>query len=80
MIENTQRLTDRVTTRVVSRTDAVALRGFIAEHAAAGATIYTDEATAYARRPFAHQAARHSAGEYAREQAYTNRIETSGRR
>ena len=38
--------------------------------------VYTDEASAYAGLPRHHQAVQHKTGEYVREQAHTNGIES----
>ena len=55
------RFTNRVTAEVVAATDAKTLQGFIADHAAPGATVYTDEAAAYKGMPFAHESVRRGA-------------------
>ena len=68
--------TKRVSARVVASTDRATLQGFLAEHAAPGATVYTDEASAYKGMPYAHEAVRHSVGEYVRDQAHTNGLES----
>ena len=70
------RATNRVAARSVEATDAPTLQGFIGEHAAPGATVYTDEASAYQGMPFEHEAVTHSVGEYVRGQAHTNGIES----
>ena len=71
------RATNRVAARRVSQTDAAALQGFVREHVGPGATLYTDEAKAYAGMPeYAHEAVNHSAGEYVRDMAHTNGIES----
>ena len=59
-----------------SRTDGPTLQGFVAEHAAVGTTVYTDEARAYEGMSFDHQAVRHSVGEYVRGMAHTNGMES----
>ena len=41
------RATNEVRAKVVEATDAETLQGFVADHAAPGATVYTDEARAY---------------------------------
>ena len=47
------------------------------EHVATpSATVYTDEATAYRGMPFNHEAVCQSVGEYVRDQAHTNGIES----
>ena len=43
---------------------------------APGATVYTDEAKAYKGRPFNHEFVRHSTGEYVKEMAHTNGMES----
>ena len=70
------RETNRVSARVVESTDKATLQGFVAEHAAPGATVYTDEASAYTRLPFPHEAVKHSVAEYVRDQAHTNGVES----
>ena len=61
---------------VVAETDAKTLQGFVADHAAEGATVYTDDATAYKGMPFKHDSVRHSTGEYVKEMVHTNGIES----
>ena len=48
----------------------------MASHAAPGATVYTDEAGAYRGMPFNYEAVCHSVGEYVRDQAHTNGMES----
>ena len=70
------RATGRVSASVVAGTDKATLQGFVADHAAPGATVYTDEAAAYKGMPFTHEAVKHSVAEYVRDQAHTNGIES----
>ena len=70
------RKTNKVSAKVVQATDAKTLQGFVADHAAKGATVYTDDAAAYKGMPFDHEAVRHSVGEYVRDMAHTNGIES----
>ena len=71
------RETNRVAARRVSQTDATALQGFVRENVEPGATLYTDEARAYAGMPeFTHEAVNHSAKEYVWEMAHTNGMES----
>ena len=70
------RETNRVTARTVENTEAPTLKGFVGEHAAPSAKVYTDEASAYQGMPFDHEAVNHSAGEYVRGMAHTNGIES----
>ena len=67
------RATNEVRAGVVRATDAKTLQGFVAEHTAPGATVYTDEAAAHTGMPFKHEAVRHSAGEYVKEMAHIQR-------
>ena len=70
------RATNKVSAKVVEHTDAKTLQGFVSEHAATGAIVYTDEAAAYKGMPFEHESIKHSAGEYVRGAAHTNGIES----
>ncbi|MCY4557883.1 MAG: IS1595 family transposase, partial [Chloroflexi bacterium] len=70
------RLTNLVSAQHVERTDAETLQGFVEEHAAPGAKVYTDEAKAYTGMPFEHETVRHSIAEYVRGQAHTNGMES----
>lgn len=71
---------DRASNKVAARTaetrDTETLHGFVADHAAPGATVYTDDWRAYRGMPFNHEAVNHSAGEYVRGMAHTNGIES----
>jgi len=70
------RSTNKVTAKVVEKTDAETLQGFVTSHTEEGSTVYTDEALAYKGLPRKHEAVRHSVGEYVREMAHTNGIES----
>ena len=70
------RETNKVRAKVVKETDAETLQGFVAERAALGATVYTDDAAAYKGIPYDHESVRHSVGEYVRDMAHTNGIES----
>lgn len=71
------RKTNRVVARRMENTDATALQSFVRENVEAGATLYTDEAAAYAGMPeFEHKAVNHSAKEYVRDMAHTNGMES----
>ena len=70
------RKTNKVRARVVKKTDAKALQGFVIATALAGATVYTDDAAAYKGMPFDHASVRHSVGEYVDGMAHTNGIES----
>ena len=68
--------TNQVSARKAGATNREALQGFVAGHAAPGATVYTDDNAAYRGMPFRHEAVNHSAGEYVRGMAHTNGIES----
>ena len=61
------RKTKKVKAKVIKKTDAKTLQKFVADSAAKGATVYTDDATAYKGMPFEHESVRHSVGEYVRD-------------
>ena len=70
------RATKHVAARVVESTDKATLQGFVVEHTALGATVYTDEASAYEGLPYRHETVKHSVSEYVRDMAYTNGMES----
>lgn len=63
---------------VVQNTDAATLVAFVMENATQGATVYSDDAAAYnsLADAFEHESVNHSAGEYVREMAHTNGVES----
>ena len=69
------RATNRVVACVVKGTDKKTLQGFVKQHTVAGAKVYTDEASAYDGLEN-HETVRHTVGEYVRDQAHTNGIES----
>ena len=70
------RATKQVRAKVVEHTDKPTLQGFIIDHTAPGAVVYTDEASAYEGLPFTHEAVKHSVSEYVRGMAHTNGAES----
>ena len=74
--------TNQVKTKVVSDTTdttdttAKTLQGFVVERTEPATTVYTDEAAAYRGIPRPHEAIVHSAGEYVRDMAHTNGMES----
>ena len=70
------RATKRVAARVVNSTDKTTLQGFVMEYAAPGATVYTDDASAYEGLPFNHATVEHSLSEYVKGDVHTNGIES----
>ena len=70
------RATKHVAARVVPDTTKDTLQGFVAEHAAPGATVYTDDAAAYDGMPFDHETVKHSRSEYVKGDVHTNGAES----
>ncbi len=71
------RKSNRVVAKVVKTTDKESLQGFIGDHVSAGSTVYTDEHRSYLGMvDFKHESVKHSVGEYVRDQAHTNGIES----
>ncbi|MDE2813484.1 MAG: IS1595 family transposase, partial [Gemmatimonadota bacterium] len=70
------RESNKIAARTVEGTDGETLKGFIGEHTAPGAKVFTDEASGYQGMDFDHEAVNHSAGEYVRGMAHTNGIES----
>ena len=70
------RETNRVSAAVVGNTDAKTLQGFVGDHAAKGATVYTDDHGGYQGMPFEHETVKHSISEYVNGMAHTNGIES----
>ena len=70
------RETNRVSAAVVKGTDAKTLHGFVGDHAAKGATVYTDDHGGYQGLPFEHGTVKHNVSEYVNGMAHTNGIES----
>ena len=70
------RKTNKVRAKVAKNTDAKTLQKFVADIAAEGAKVFTDDAAAYKGMPFDHASVRHSVGEYVDGMAHTNGIES----
>ena len=70
------RATKQVAAKVVTSTDKETLQGFVKDHAAPGATVYTDDAKAYDSLPFNHAVIKHSLSEYVKGDVHTNGIES----
>lgn len=70
------RATNQVTARVIQRTDKATLQGFVTDHTAEDATVYTDDLGAYQGLPSTHETVKHSVGEYVRGMAHTNGMES----
>ncbi len=70
------RETNQVSADVVEKTDKVTLQGFVEDRTETSAIVYTDEARAYIGLRRHHEAVQHSVGEYVRDQAHTNGLES----
>ena len=69
------RKTNQVTARVIERTDAPTLQGFVTATVDSGATVYTDDHGGY-EGLLNHETVKHSVGEYVSDMAHTNGIES----
>lgn len=72
------RTTGKVNTEVIERTDKATLQDFVLRHTAQGTKVYTYEASIYTGIPRNHEAVKHGAGEYVRDMAHTNGMESRG--
>ena len=72
------RATKRVAAHVVDDANAETLTAIVDHHAAEGGKVYTDESKVYSRLKgrYDHETVKHSVGEYVREQAHTNGVES----
>ena len=61
---------------MIPDTTKATLHGFVADHAAPSATIYTDEGGGYHGLSFNHQTVCHGVGEYVDGMAHANGIES----
>ena len=68
--------TNQVDAKVVESTDKDTLQGNIRAKTKPNAIIYTDEALAYTGLPRHHETVKHSVGEYVRDMAHTNGMES----
>ena len=70
------RETNKVVAKVVPDTKAVTLQGFVEGHTEPTAQVYTDDGGGYEGIDRAHESVKHSVGEYVREMAHTNGMES----
>ena len=70
------RTTNQVRARAVESTNKATIHGFVADHTALDATVYTDDALVYETVPNPHKAVNHSALEYVRGDVHTNGMES----
>ncbi len=70
------RNTNQISAKVTPSIDQKTLHGFVKDHAAKNATVYTDDLKSYRNLPYPHEVVCHSAKEYVNGQAHTNGIES----
>ena len=72
------RETGKVVAKVVEKTDAETLQGFVMDHVLFGTPLYTDEHKAYTGLGYVydHGKVKHSVGEYVNEQIHINGMES----
>ena len=70
------RTTNQVRARAVESTNKATIHGFVADHTALDATVYSDDALVYETLPNPHKAVNHSALEYVRGDVHTNGMES----
>ena len=68
--------TNQVKAEVVENTDKSTIQDFVVKNTTQETTVYTDEARVYNGLPRKHESVKHSIGEYVRNQAHTNGIES----
>ena len=67
---------NKVVAKPVPERTKEAVQGFIGENVSRKAMVYTDDHRSYIGLPYEHESVNHSVGEYVREQAHTNGIES----
>lgn len=70
------RETNRVNAKVVPAVDKATLQDFVVENTTEDTVVYSDEASAYQGIPRYHIPLNHSVGEFVRDQAHTNGMES----
>ena len=70
------RATNKVDAEVIEDTKSETMKGFIKDTAAKDALVYTDDHGSYQGLPYRHETVNHSVGEYVKNQAHTNGIES----
>ena len=68
--------TNRVQAEVVAATNKPTLQGFVTENTTPDAIVYTDEHGAYRGLPREHQTVGHGVGQYVKNQAHVNGLES----
>ena len=70
------RKTNKVVAKPVPERTKEELQGFISNNVSKKAMVYTDDHRSYIGLPFEHESVNHSVGEYVRNQAHTNGVES----
>lgn len=70
------RRTNKVIAKPVPERTKEELHGFIREAVSPNAKVYTDDHRSYIGLPYDHESVNHSVGEYVRDQAHTNGVES----
>ena len=68
--------TNKIVAEAVADTKAATLQGFAEGHTEPTARVYADDGACHVGMDWAHESANHSAGEYVRDMAHTNGIES----
>ena len=77
VIRMKDRKANLVATKVIENTKQATLHGFFEENAEQGITVFTDDFKSYQNlKGYDHNFVKHSIGEYVREQAHVNEIES----
>ena len=71
-----ERDTNKVSVSPIARTDSSSINRYIRDNVKPEATLYTDTASAYKGVNEKHETVNHSVGEYVKQQAHTNGIES----
>lgn len=70
------RISNKVIAKPVPERTKQELQGFISNNVSKKAMVYTDDHRSYIGLPFEHESVNHSVGEYVRNQAHTNGVES----
>ena len=70
------RKANKVVARHIPNLTKEEIQGFLGENVSRKAMIYTDNHRSYIGLPFGHESVNHSVGEYVRDMAHTNGIES----
>ena len=76
MVGTKDRATNQVAAKVVDSTDKETLQGFVEDHAAKDATVYTEDHGPYEGMTFNRDSVKHSLKEYVSGDIHTNGIES----